>query len=106
MKFHPTALAGVNGLENFVALVQGYFDRKGSHMQFNVVSRETLRDAQAHPEKYKSLVVRVAGYSALFTTLSSSRFCDSGLEHHLHCSGQPLKKTVVRMPGPSLMLNF
>ena len=54
MKFHPTALAGRNGLENFVALVRGYFDRKGSHMQFNVVSRETLRDAQAHPEKYKS----------------------------------------------------
>ena len=70
MKFHPTALAGVQGLENFVSLVQGYFDRKGTHMQFNVVSRETLRDAQAHPEKYKGLVVRVAGYSALFTTLS------------------------------------
>lgn len=70
MKFHPTALAGVRGLENFVSLVQGYFDRKGTHMQFNVVSRETLRDAQAHPEKYKGLVVRVAGYSALFTTLS------------------------------------
>lgn len=72
MKFHPTALAGRNGLENFVSLVRGYFDQKGSHIQFNVVSRETLRDAQAHPEKYKSLVVRVAGYSALFTTLSRS----------------------------------
>ena len=72
MKFHPTALAGTNGLENFVSLVQGYFDRKGSHMQFNVVSRETLRDAQKNPEKYKGLVVRVAGYSALFTTLSKS----------------------------------
>ena len=70
MKFHPTALAGTQGLENFVSLVRGYFDRKGTHMQFNVVSRETLRDAQAHPEKYKGLVVRVAGYSALFTTLS------------------------------------
>ncbi len=72
MKFHPTALAGQKGLENFVALVRGYFDQKGSHMQFNVVSRETLRDAQKHPENYKSLVVRVAGYSALFTTLSRS----------------------------------
>ena len=72
MKFHPSALAGRNGLENFVSLVRGYFDQKGSHIQFNVVSRETLRDAQAHPEKYKSLVVRVAGYSALFTTLSRS----------------------------------
>ena len=72
MKFHPTALAGVNGLQNFVTLIRGYFDQKGAHVQFNVVSRETLRDAQAHPEKYKSLVVRVAGYSALFTTLSRS----------------------------------
>lgn len=72
MKFHPSALAGSSGLESFIALVRGYFDNKGSHMQFNVVSRETLLDAQAHPEKYKSLVVRVAGYSALFTTLSKS----------------------------------
>lgn len=72
MKFHPSALAGRSGLESFVALVRGYFDQKGSHVQFNVVSRETLRDAQANPEKYKSLVVRVAGYSALFTTLSRS----------------------------------
>lgn len=70
MKFHPSALEGRSGLESFVALVRGYFDRKGSHMQFNVVSRETLRDAQKNPEKYRSLVVRVAGYSALFTTLS------------------------------------
>ena len=70
MKFHPSALSGRSGLESFVALVRGYFDRKGSHMQFNVVSRETLRDAQKNPEKYRSLVVRVAGYSALFTTLS------------------------------------
>ena len=72
MKFHPSALKGEKGLENFIALVRAYFDQKGSHMQFNVVSRETLRDAQAHPENYKNLVVRVAGYSALFTTLSRS----------------------------------
>ena len=72
MKFHPSALKGREGLESFVALVRGYFDQKGSHVQFNVVSRETLRDAQVHPEKYRSLVVRVAGYSALFTTLSKS----------------------------------
>ena len=71
-KFHPSALSGRNGLENFVGLIRSYFDQKGSHMQFNVVSRETLLDAQKHPEKYKHLVVRVAGYSALFTTLSRS----------------------------------
>ena len=72
MKFHPSALEGVSGLESFVSLVRGYFDQKGMHVQFNVVSRETLRDAQLHPEKYQSLIVRVAGYSALFTTLSKS----------------------------------
>lgn len=71
-KFHPSALAGQDGLEKFVELVRTFFENKGMHMQFNVVSRETLLDAQAHPEKYRSLVVRVAGYSALFTTLSKS----------------------------------
>ena len=71
-KFHPTALSGERGLENFVALIRSYFDQKGSHMQFNVVDRQTLLDAQEHPEKYAHLVVRVAGYSALFTTLSKS----------------------------------
>ena len=71
-KFHPSALNGRDGLENFVALIRSYFDQKGSHMQFNVVSRETLLDAQKHPDEYKHLVVRVAGYSALFTTLSKS----------------------------------
>ena len=72
MKMHPTAMAGEKGLESFVSLVRGYFDQQGMHMQFNVVDRATLLDAQAHPEKYSGLIVRVAGYSALFTTLSKS----------------------------------
>ncbi len=71
-KFHPSALSGTKGLENFISLIRAYFDQKGSHMQFNVVSRETLYDAQKNPENYKTLVVRVAGYSALFTSLSRS----------------------------------
>ena len=71
-KFHPSALSGMSGLTKFVALIRSYFDQKGMHMQFNVVTKETLLDAQANPEKYKTLVVRVAGYSALFTTLSRS----------------------------------
>lgn len=71
-KFHPSALSGQAGLEKFVGMIRGYFDQKGMHVQFNVVDRATLLDAQAHPEKYKHLVVRVAGYSALFTTLSKS----------------------------------
>ena len=71
-KFHPSALQGMQGLTKFVALIRSYFDQKGMHVQFNVVTKETLLDAQAHPENYKTLVVRVAGYSALFTTLSKS----------------------------------
>ncbi len=71
-KFHPSALSGEGGLEKFVALIRGFFDQKGMHMQFNVVNRETLLEAQQHPEQHKGLVVRVAGYSALFTTLSRS----------------------------------
>lgn len=59
-------------MENFAALIRSYFDQKGSHMQFNVVDRQTLLDAQKNPDKYRHLVVRVAGYSALFTTLSRS----------------------------------
>lgn len=71
-KFHPSALSGNAGLFNFSSYIRAFFDQKGMHMQFNVVSRETLLDAQKHPENYKNLVVRVAGYSALFTTLSKS----------------------------------
>ena len=71
-KIHPSVLAGMEGLTKFIALIRAFFDLKGMHMQFNVVTRETLIDAQNNPEKYKTLVVRVAGYSALFTTLSRS----------------------------------
>ena len=71
-KFHPSALSGVEGLQKFCSFIRAFFDQKGMHMQFNVVSRETLLDAQAHPDQYRNLVVRVAGYSALFTTLSKS----------------------------------
>ncbi|WP_130837813.1 glycyl radical protein [Lachnoclostridium sp. Marseille-P6806] len=72
MKFHPSALSGESGLDNFINMIRGFFDQKGFHMQFNVVDRDTLLDAQKHPENYQHLVVRVAGYSALFTTLSRS----------------------------------
>jgi len=71
-KFHPSALSGQAGLEKLAALVRGYFDQKGMHVQYNVVGRETLLDAQKSPDKYKNLVVRVAGYSAHFTSLDKS----------------------------------
>lgn len=71
-KFHPSALSGQEGLSNLAALVRGYFDHKGMHVQFNVIDRETLRKAQQDPERYKNLVVRVAGYSAHFVSLDKS----------------------------------
>lgn len=71
-KFHPSALEGRSGLENLAALVRSYFDQKGMHVQYNVVSREILIDAQKNPDKYKNLVVRVAGYSAHFTSLDKT----------------------------------
>jgi formate C-acetyltransferase len=70
MKFHPSALKTKEGLLKFLALIRTYLDDYGGkHIQFNVVSRETLRDAQEHPDKYRNLVVRVAGYSALWVEL-------------------------------------
>ena len=69
-KFLPSALAGDEGLKRFSAVVRSYFDHKGMHIQFNVIDKNILLDAQAHPELYKDLVVRVAGYSAQFTVLA------------------------------------
>lgn len=60
------------GVKNLAALVRSYFDLDGMQVQFNVVSTETLRDAQKHPEKYQGLLVRVAGYSAYFVTIDPS----------------------------------
>lgn len=68
-KFQPAVLEGDEGLMRLVYLIRGYFEQKGMHVQFNVISRETLLNAQKNPEEYKSLVVRVAGYSARFVTL-------------------------------------
>ena len=64
-KFLPSAVARDQGLMNFAAVIRSYFEKKGMHVQFNVIDKETLLDAQAHPENYKDLVVRVAGYSAI-----------------------------------------
>lgn len=69
-KFTPVALEGDTGLNNLVNLLETYVKRKGMHSQFTVVSKETLVDAQKHPEEYKDLLVRVAGYSAYFVELS------------------------------------
>jgi len=69
MKFHPTVLGTVDGAKKLLSLIKTYFDLGGFHVQFNCVSSETLRKAQLHPEDYRDLVVRVAGFSAFFIHL-------------------------------------
>jgi formate C-acetyltransferase len=69
LKLSPLSVAGEGGLENLAALVRTYFTLGGQHVQFNVVSSAVLRAAQKHPEQYRDLVVRVAGFSVLFTTI-------------------------------------
>ncbi|MDY6912900.1 MAG: glycyl radical protein [Planctomycetota bacterium] len=73
LKFTPQALAGQTGEENLKALIRAFFDNlKGWHVQFNVVSTDTLKKAQHSPLDYANLLVRVAGYSALFVSLDPS----------------------------------
>ena len=59
-------------VDNLVSLLDGYVAKGGHHLNVNVLNRETLLDAQAHPEKHKDLIVRVAGYSAFFNVLSKA----------------------------------
>jgi formate C-acetyltransferase len=68
MKFTPAVLEG-SGLDRLADLVRSYFRMDGHHIQFNVVDADTLREAQAHPEKHRDLIVRVAGYSDYFVDL-------------------------------------
>lgn len=69
MRINPSSLKNKNQVDKFMNLLLTYFSLGGWHVQFNVVSNEVLKDAQIHPEEYSDLVIRVAGYSALFTAL-------------------------------------
>jgi formate C-acetyltransferase len=69
-KFTPQLLKGDDGLDKVGQLVRSYFRLGGHHIQFNVVTAATLRAAQAEPEKYRDLIVRVAGYSDYFCDLT------------------------------------
>ncbi len=71
-KFTPSLLKDEGGLDMLVQLIRGYFKLDGHHVQFNVVDAETLREAQRHPEQYRDLIVRVAGYSDYFCDLGRS----------------------------------
>ncbi len=69
MKFHPSSLKTREDLMKLSLLIRTYFSQDGKHIQFNVVNKKTLQDAQDHPENHKDLIVRVAGYSAHFIQL-------------------------------------
>ena len=68
-KLTPALLSGDEGIEKLMALIRTYFRMDGHHIQFNVITADTLRDAQKNPEKYRNLIVRVAGYSDYFNDL-------------------------------------
>ena len=70
-KFTPQLLADDTGLAGLKDLVRSYFRLMGHHIQFNVVTADLLREAQAQPEKYRDLIVRVAGYSDYFVDCST-----------------------------------
>ena len=69
IKFTPKCLEGDQGTEKLVAFIRTLIDLKLWHVQFNVINQETLIKAQKEPDKYRSLIVRIAGYSAYFVEL-------------------------------------
>ena len=71
-KFTPSSISGEEGLENISSLIRSYFELMGHHIQFNVIDKKVLLDAQEHPEEYRDLIVRVAGYSDHFNNLEKS----------------------------------
>jgi formate C-acetyltransferase len=71
-KFTPQLLSSDKGITGASKLVRSYFRMNGHHIQFNVVTAETLREAKLHPEKHRDLIVRVAGYSDYFNDLSEA----------------------------------
>ena len=72
LKFTPQVLANEEGVEKLAQLIRAYFRLNGHHVQFNVVSADTLREAQANPQAHRDLIVRVAGYSDYFCDLSKA----------------------------------
>ncbi|MBR1796523.1 MAG: glycyl radical protein [Clostridiales bacterium] len=70
IKLSPSVVEGEEGTEKLVNFIEGFRDLKLWHVQFNVINTDTMREAQKHPEEYRDLLVRIAGYSAYFTELS------------------------------------
>ena len=72
IKFTKTVMQNPEGAAKIRALIETYFKLGGMQVQFNVVSADTLHDAQARPEEYKDLIVRIAGFSAAFVELAKN----------------------------------
>ena len=85
MKFSPSVLSGEDGIKKLSQLIRTYFNMGGMELQINIISTETLRAAQKTPEKYKNLVVRVAGFSAFF------------IEMHRDAQEDLINRTVLEM---------
>ena len=88
MKLTPQLLAGDEGIARAAQLVRTYFKADGHHIQFNVVTADTLKAAQAHPDDYRGLIVRVAGYSDYFCDLSEAL---PGRDHRAHRARRTLE---------------
>ena len=70
MKIHPSAIKGLTGAEKLKELIKAYMDKGGYHIQFNIVDTKMLKDAQANPQNYRDLMVRVAGFTQYWVELS------------------------------------
>ena len=70
MRFSPGPLRAKDGLRKFGEMVKAFFDKGAAHVQFTILDRETLLEAKKHPENYRNLVVRVAGYSSFWVDLT------------------------------------
>ena len=84
LKFTPQALDSGEKVRKLVSLIRGYCDAGGYHVQFNIVDDEILRDAQKNPEKYRGLLVRVAGWVAYFVELAKP-VQDEIIQRYSHC---------------------
>ena len=84
LKFNPMIFKDKKQINNLIALIRGYFELKGMEVQILIISSDKLKEAQSNPEKYKDLLVRVAGYSAYFVALDPDVQNDiiARTEHH------------------------
>lgn len=83
LKLHPTAVKGMEGAKKLLALTQAYMRKGGFHIQYNVVDSKLLRDAQKNPDKYRDLMVRVAGFTQYSGGTGTAGPVVSHAEHYL-----------------------